>query len=166
MRNRLLSLVTGLGLLAGGFTVGIGDTWQTVEQPGQQTVVSGCVLRFLPEDTGRPSIHANGAHLCAGVESVTINQHGHVQVSQTIDDPSEHAILFVTAQPDESLVTRGITAGASGGTGTTRFWLYDHKLGRQLDLTDRADRDRVSCSTCNLWVGWVHAPREQIVREG
>ena len=50
-----------------------------------------------------------------------------------------------------------IIAGASGGTGSTRFRFYDTKLGRPLKLNNYNDRMRLQGETSNMWLGWVHA---------
>lgn len=123
--------------------------------PGSDVKFSGCVVRFSNPD-GTPSIHANGAHISAGVQSVYINRHGELQVVQTVSGPAENPIIFAFCQPDETLSTRGIIAGASGGTGSTRFRFYDTKLGRQLDLTNYNDRMRMQGKNSNIWLGWVH----------
>ena len=155
-RNALVAvlaviLVTVPALLAVALTA------KTDAVPGNQTLVSGCVIRFLPEDDGRPSIHANGAHRCAGVDSVRIDRAGQVEVIQTITDPGKNPILFAQCQADETLGgQRGIICGASGGTASTRFRLYDSRLGRTLDLRSSADRARVEGKNSNLWVGWFH----------
>lgn len=134
----------------------MGSIWQTGAVEGESTTVSGCVIRFSDPD-GTPSIHANGAHQCAGVTSVSITRHGTVEVRQTVDDPRSNPILFAMCQADETLGgQRGIICGASGGTGRTVFTLHDTRLNRALDLTKSADRKRVQGKNSNLWVGWVH----------
>lgn len=148
----ILSATIGLGLVGGAAA----NTWITQEVDASDVVVSGCVIRFSNPD-GTPSIHANGAHQCAGVKSVDINKYGEIRLWQTVDDPNENPILFAQCQTDETLGgMRGITCGASGGTDNTRFRLYSTQHGRSLDLTKQADRDFVQGRNANLWVGWFH----------
>lgn len=148
----ILSAAIGLGMVGGAAA----NSWMTREVDASDVVVSGCVIRFSNAD-GTPSIHANGAHQCAGVKSVDISPYGEVRVWQTVDTPGTHPILFAQCQADETLGgERGIICGASGGTDNTRFRLYDTRLGRNLDLNKQADRDRVQHKNANLWVGWFH----------
>lgn len=143
-----------LGATVGTAAAGTGYKTDAVDARGTQ--ISGCVIRFSNAD-GTPSIHANAAHRCAGVKSVDINEYGELRLWQTVTGAPENPILWAFCQTDETLGgMRGITCGASGGTGNTRFRLYDSKLGRSLDLNKQADRDRVQGKNANLWVGWVH----------
>ena len=152
----MVGAVLALALSLGGVTLAAGSAYQTGAVRSGALTVSGCVIRFSNPD-GSPSIHANGSHRCAGVKSVGINEYGEIRVTQTVTDPAANPILFATCQADETLGgQRGIICGASGGTGETRFRLFDTRLGRQLDLTRQADRDRVQDKNANLWVGWLH----------
>lgn len=128
--------------------------------PAEQTVVSGAVIRFLPEDDGHPSIHANGAHVAAGVKSVRIHPStGWVEVTQDMTNAPRNPVVTAQCQADEHLGGRlGIICGATGGTDSTRFALYSTKHDRPLDLRKKADRDFIAGSTSNLWVQWTHAP--------
>lgn len=153
----LILAVVAAALL--GFGAGAAaSTWITPAVPGSDVVVSGCVIRFSNAD-GTPSIHANAAHMCAGVESVRIDPAtGWVEVTQTMTGATQNPVLFAQVQTDETLAGRGIIAGATGGTDRTRFVLHDTTLGRTLDLRVQADRDRVQGRNSNLWIGWIHVP--------
>lgn len=132
------------------------NTWLRSAVPGNQILMSGAVIRFSDPD-GWPSIHANGAHVGAGVESVRVNpDNGRLQVFQTIKDPARHPIIFAFAQSDETLGGRGITVGASGGTADTEYVFFDSKLGRPLDLRNYSDRMRMQGKNSNVWLGWCH----------
>lgn len=129
--------------------------------PGSDVLISGCVVRFSDPE-GWPSIHANGAHVCAGVESVRVNPgNGRLQVIQTLKDAAATPVLFTVIQADETLSHRGIIGGASGGTADTEYVLFDTRLDRALDLREEEDRMRVQGKNSNVWLGWVHlaAPR-------
>lgn len=124
--------------------------------PGSNVLISGCVVRFSDPE-GWPSIHANGAHVCAGVESVEVNpRNGRLRVVQTLKDAAATPILFAFFQPDETLSARGIIGGASGGTADTEYVLFDTTADRALDLREREDRMRVQGEFANAWLGWVH----------
>ncbi len=124
--------------------------------PGSNILISGCVVRFSDPE-GWPSIHANGAHLCAGVESVEVDpRNGFLRVIQTLKEPTATPILFAFIQTDETLSARGIIGGASGGTGDTHYVLYDTTIDRRLDLREQEDRLRVQSPVANVWLGWVH----------
>ena len=126
---------------------------------GSDVLISGCVVRFSDPE-GWPSIHANGAHVCAGVESVRVNPgNGRLQVMQTLTDAAATPVLFAVIQTDETLSGRGIIGGASGGTLDTEYVLFDTTLDRALDLRQTEDRMRVQGETANVWLGWVHLAR-------
>lgn len=152
----------GITALIAGAAVGLAtiggaaaNSYMTGAVDGDDTLVSGCVIRFSDPD-GYPSIHSNAAHISAGCKSVGINPNGRLVVNQTITDPAANPIVFAFAQADETLAGRGITIGASGGTADTEYVLFDAHLGRQLDLTKRSDRMRVQGKFSNAWLGWVH----------
>lgn len=157
-RPILTTLALGVAALLGLGAGAAASSWMTPAVPGSDVVVSGCVIRFSNAD-GTPSIHANAAHMCAGVESVRIDPAtGWVEITQKVTGATQNPILFAQVQTDETLSGRGIIAGATGGTDRTRFVLHDTTLGRTLDLRVQADRDRVQGRNSNLWVGWFHVP--------
>ena len=157
-RSSLTTLALGVAALAGIGAGAAASSWITPAVPGSEIAVSGCVIRFSDPD-GSPSIHANAAHMCAGVESVRVDPDtGWVEVAQTMTGATQNPVLFAQVQTDETLAGRGIIAGATGGTDRTRFVLHDTALGRTLDLRVQADRDRVQGRNSNLWVGWFHVP--------
>lgn len=166
-----LTIVAALTLAAGGGAAGAAviatsatntgktyaSAWMSDAIPGDKVIVSGCVIRFLVKDGGRPSIHANGAHRCAGVEKVSIDGSGQIRVDQSVEGASVNVVLFAVCQADETLGgSRGIICGASGGTDYTRYRLYDPRTGRALNLNKAADRQRVMGDTANLWIGAFH----------
>lgn len=127
--------------------------------PGDQILISGCVVRFS-DPQGWPSLHANAAHVSAGVESVRVNpDNGRLQVIQTLTDAAQTPILFAVIQTDETLSGRGIIGGASGGTGDTEYVLFDTTQDRALDLREEEDRMRLQGKNANVWLGWVHLAR-------
>lgn len=126
--------------------------------PGGDTVISGCVIRFNPDRTGQPEIHSNNSHLCAGVTKVGIAKNGRLRVIQSTAPAVKNPIIFAVCQHDETLTSRGIICGPTGGTNHTEFQFYDTKLNRPLNLKKRADRLRLAGKSSNVWVGWVHAP--------
>lgn len=147
----VVTLSSGIALAA--------SKYMTPAVPGEDTIVSGCVIRFSNPD-GTPSIHANGAHMCAGVNSVRIDpKSGWIEVDQKVRGASKNVILFAQCQTDETLGgRRGIVCGASGGTDNTSFALHDTRINRMLDLRKASDRARVQGKNSNLWVGWFHVP--------
>lgn len=147
-----------IGLTAGATGTVAANAWMTDAVPGDDVKVSGCVIRFS-DPTGAPSIHANGAHRCAGVESVEITPQGRLRVIQTVTDPAENPVLFAQVQTDETLGGRGITCGASGGTDDTEYVCHDSRINRALDLSDEGDLKRMQGRFSNIWLGWFHAGR-------
>lgn len=154
------SLFTGavLGLVGASLAPvkAFANQYMVGARPAGNMLFSGCVIRFSDPD-GWPSIHANGAHMSAGVSGVEVASNGRLRVWQTLKDPARYPVLFAFVQTDETLSSRGIMAGASGGTGDTEYVFYDTRLGRALDLTQRSDRMRLQGKNSNAWLGWVHA---------
>lgn len=129
--------------------------WVTRAVPGKNILVSGCVVRFDTPD-GSPRLHANAAHVTAGVTDVSITSSGRLRLVQSVHNPTRNPILFATAQADETLVKRGISIGASGGTDDTSYLFAQN--GRKLDLNDPDDLMKLQGRYSNAWFGWIHAP--------
>lgn len=145
-------LAAAVGVLGGQAVAS--SRWMAPPLDGGNTLISGCVIRF-DTDKGTPRIHANYSHTCAGVEKVSI-ENGNVRIDQT---RTGAPIVSAIVTADETLVARGIQAGASGGGPVTVVKLYDAKLGRLLNLNSQSDRNRVKGSGSNLWLLWVHGKR-------
>lgn len=121
-------------------------TMQSVDyNPEQLPVVTGCVIRFYP--TG-PEIHENSAHKCTGANSVSVNNSGDL----FIESDWHGAVLSIAVSPDESLIQRGIIAGASDGLGKTVIKFWSTKEEKHI----RADSSVIVCKYCNLWITWIH----------
>lgn len=135
-------------------------TWWT-SAPGSPAVQEGavvhsaCLVQFLPENDGQPTLRG-GSHACIGVKAVDVTDEGQLRVHQSVTPASRYKVLSSLAHVDASLAARGIITGPSGGTGVTRFALYDTALGRELDLNDNADRARITCRICDVWFTATH----------
>lgn len=120
-------------------------------QQGEYTV-GGCVVRFEPR-TGRPKVHSNRAHYCAGVRKVSVDRRtGLLEIELMQSRP----IVSFYVEPDETLTERGVTAGGSGGVNRILVRFYDTKTDRPLNLNLATDRRRIAGPTSNIWVGWTH----------
>lgn len=116
----------------------------------ERTVVGGCVIRF---DAAGPRIHANPTHHCTGARRVGISADGRVEL--TFSDEQRASVITLTADPDETLVSRGVVAGATASTRTLYVRLYDTVGNQALDLRRSADRLRVAGSLSNMWLSWT-----------
>lgn len=148
----LLATVLAAATLVTG-AAAAGSAYTTHAADGNDVKVSGCVIRFSEE---YPTIHANGAHMCAGISSVAIDSTGAIQVQQTVRGAGQNPVLFAIAQGDETWAARGLIVGASGGTDDTRYYVHDTRLGRKLNLNNPADYDRVQGEVSNIWIGHFH----------
>jgi hypothetical protein len=110
------------------------------------TAVTGCVIRFTADG---PAIHENSTHICNGASSVRVLSNGDLEISQTSGRP----IVSLTVEEDETLATRGILAGGTGGIGTTTVRFFDTRTQTQL----RADSPVLRGLYSNIWVTWVQA---------
>ena len=151
--------------LAALLLFGAGAAWAATSNPtterinGADTAISGCVIRFNPERTGQPDIHANNSHYCAGVDRVGIAANGRMRVVQNSLLAVENPVVFTICQVDETLARQGIICGPTGGTNHTEYQFYDTKLNRPLNLKKKSDRMRLAVNNvANVWIGWVHAP--------
>lgn len=108
------------------------------------TSVTGCVIRFTSEG---PRIHENATHVCNGASSIRVQADGDLEIKQTSGAP----IVSVTVDEDETLSTRGILAGASGGVGTTVVKLFATRSEQSVDA------DSGGLTGGNIWVTWVQA---------
>lgn len=102
--------------------------------------------------------YENPAHGSAGIVDVTIDSTTRELVVTTDFDPNVEKILYAAANPDATLVTKGVMAGASGGGTVTRYTIVSSK-----DLTGGYPayapiRPNGSCfdsNVDNLWIQQV-----------
>lgn len=153
MKNTIVGGLAVLATAAATWTAtAVPASTSTAIAGAEGTVVTGCVIRLY---SSGPAIHANGAHACTGAEGTPwIDDRGYLHVSQAVDAP----VVSVVANPDETLVKRGIQAGVSGGVSESVIAMYDSRLGRELDLADPADYKRAAGIYSNLWLTWVQQP--------
>lgn len=124
--------------------------------PGAGTSASGACLRFYASG---PELHTNSSHVNTAVtgfgpagDGVDIyDATGKLVVKHTAPGG---AISTMGALPDETLTARGISAGCSGGVGTTLIQFAQN--GTALDLRVQADYDKVAGQYSNLWIFWLH----------
>lgn len=115
--------------------------------PATETI-GGCI-RFY---NGGPEWHINDAHATVGFNTSTppvVEDDGDLTIS--ILSPTKPVVALL-AVPDETLTTKGITAGGSGGVGHVTIRFFDHHLGRQLNLADSDDYKRIRGQHSNLWI--------------
>lgn len=114
----------------------------------------GCVVRFGLDGV---YLHVNSAHNSVGVESVTVNSNGELEV--LTDQQPGSPIVDVQATVDETLAQKGIyAAGPSGGSPITRFSMYiylSNGVRKKLDLSDPDDYDMIKSEYANVWLHWT-----------
>lgn len=115
-----------------------------------QTVQGGCVVRF---SAAGPAIHANSSNHCTGVRSVGISTLGRLRIIHS--DEQRGSTVNVLADPDETLVRRGIVTGISASPRELHVQLYDALTRKRLDPRRPADRRVVAGRYANLWVAWA-----------
>jgi hypothetical protein len=101
--------------------------------------IRGCAVRLGPQ----PYLHTNASHHCTGFRSVRYD-HGWLDVESDSSQP----VISVAVSPDESLVARGILAGASGGVFETKIRFYSTRSGKIVP----AESPDLHCAVCNVWV--------------
>ncbi len=133
----------GLVGVATGFL--FGGTASEATDTANAASVTGCAIRFTENG---PAIHENATHSCTGAEPVRV-VNGDLEIKQKRGGP----IVSVTVEEDETLSTRGIIGGPSGGTGTTIVRFFATRSNVPVD----ADSPALQGATSNIWLTWVHA---------
>ncbi|WP_233546971.1 hypothetical protein [Exiguobacterium sp. AM39-5BH] len=119
---------------------------------GEALTFSGTALRFDPKNG--PYILANASHYPLGFKTVTIDPNrGYVTIRRDRVD----SVVSIIVDPDETLVARGITIGASGGGVVTNLFFYQN--GRLLNLADPADYAIVAGPFSNAWITIISQPK-------
>lgn len=141
---------------------GVANEWTYLRGDGQWApprngaVITGGILRIYPDGV---EIHTNNSHGNTGIRGFGEDADG-----KNIWDESgrlivKHVaaggvIVYIGASPDETLVKNGITAGCSGGVGTTIVQFAQY--GQPLDMRLPEDYAKVAGNYSNLWITWVH----------
>lgn len=141
-------LATGV---AGGLLLARGAAYLYAASPENPASIRGCVVRFdTLSSSGKsvvPRIHANSTHICVGVTSVAVDwQTGDLLVR---NDGGPGKIVSLSVSTDETLTTRGITCGGSGGGISTRIRCYGRD-GKRVPVYSL----KMHSSRSNLWLSW------------
>lgn len=165
------ALVAGAGLLAttnasaarGTATyVNAYGPYQDGATPIENMRISGCRIVFSGKDL-QPRIAATETQPCVGVRDVDTDYLGRLRVSHDAGGP----VVFAFADTGTVLGgTRGITVGASGGSGGTVYEFYDTHHGKRLDIRSKKDRKRLSGKGTEVTVGWVNNPGREAAAGG
>jgi hypothetical protein len=148
MKTLLITIGLVMLTLLAGTAGAVGSAYMYAPSVDNPTAQSGCVIRFDEKTRAgntRPSIHANSTHYCLGVSSVSAD---YPSGDLVIDMQTVGPIVSIAVSPDETLVSRGIDCGASGGAGTIRVRCYD-RYGKV-----KAYSPKMYANTANLWLGW------------
>lgn len=111
--------------------------------PSSDTDVTGCVIRFWASG---PVVYTDGMHHCPFVTDVYVDSSGRLVVERDRGD----AVQATMVNPDETLSSRGIIAGASWSQTRTTIRFYDTDTG-----PIRADDPELRGPTANVWITWV-----------
>lgn len=123
------------------------ETYIRAASANNPTAISGCVIRFDERTSSgntRPRIHANGSHFCLGIQRVYAEYpSGDLVVEQDAVGP----VVFIAVSPDETLTSRDIECGPSGGAGVIRIRCY--RDGNRVKAYSSAMYGHYS----NIWLG-------------
>lgn len=113
-------------------------------------VQRGCCIRF---DEDGPYLHTNSTHQSVGIipSSLKITSIGDLEFQLDITLP----VITTSISEDETLTTRGIAGGLSGGGGLCIVRFRQEGMGHnsKLWLKDPAHYAEIAGSTSNIWVG-------------
>jgi len=149
MRTLLITIGLVMLTLLAGTAGAVGSAYMYAPSVDNPIATSGCVIRFDEKTRAgntRPTIHANGTHYCIGAASARAD---YPSGDLVIDMQTVGPIVSIAVSPDETLVSRGIDCGASGGAGTIRVRCYD-RYGKV-----KAYSPKMYANTANLWIGWT-----------
>lgn len=154
MKKWLTAVLVVVVLLASG--AGAGYAYNAYKKPSIRmadgTTFSGGVIRIDPKQG--VYLHTNDTHHARGIKSLGIDARtGGIKITRDRTD----AIISVSADADESLAARNITAGISGGGVTTYVLFYQN--GRKLNLNNKSDYAKIASPTSNFWIQWISEPR-------
>ena len=145
-----IALAVGAALTLGGAVGAAAENFRRDASHDNKIAIRGCAIRFDERDAHKktvPRIHANQAHYCVGVSSVSADaKTGELVVRSETEGP----IVSLAVSPDETLTERGISCGASGGGHVTRVRCFDRD-GTRL----RADGPELFGKYSNLWLNWT-----------
>lgn len=129
-------------------------------------LVSGGCIRLYPANhaTPGPRWHIDEGHNTIGVidtsTQTTIDSSGFLTFN-LLGDPTERAVVSMTAASDETLTARGVSAGCSNGGPIVRIRFYADGTG-PLDLGDPDHWAIIAGLYCNLWFTAVHDVPEPV----
>ena len=142
-RHRTIQIAAVIAILiatfVGGQAVGAARPDPIRGRVANPIVVRGCAIRMA----AKPYMLENTAHSCTGFKKVFYYK-GWLQV---ISD-SSLPVVSVAVTTDESLVAKGIIAGASGGGSTTKIRFYSTRKERTVPASAKI----LQCDKCNVWV--------------
>lgn len=159
-RSKILSSLAAVAIAAGGILTGV----QMQPQPPSSSVLPdgpqalGVVIRLYEDG---PEFHLDNDHWESGID---VSEPPEIDASGflTIHTKEKNAVINCEANPDETLVARGITVGCSNGSHLVRFRFVKVGLDGQpapLDLNNPVHYDRVAGSYSNIWVDITHDGR-------
>lgn len=143
----IMLIVTGF---VGGayYAGGVGNTMPA--NPANPISISGCVIRFDKLSHSRqtviPRIHADSAHMCVGVTRIAVDSR---RTGDLIVHHERRTIVSLSVSPDETLVAKGISCGASKAAETSRIRCYD-RFGNHVPAYSKKMYGRYS----NYWLTW------------
>lgn len=103
--------------------------------------------------TSAPALDRSTGNGCHGIWRVELDDHGRIRVRAI-----NHPVIAVDVTPNGSAAARGQTVGASGGGSSTVLTFHDTRLGRNLDLSEPADAERLG-RTSAIWLTLTHDAR-------
>lgn len=150
LRNGIvLALVAMIGFGGG---VAFADDYLRPNDPDNPTSMRGCVIRFDKKSSSGttvvPRIHANSAHICVGVTSVSVDSTSKDLILR--NSSGRGVVVTMIVSPDETLTRKGISCGGSGGSTLSRVICYD-RAGHHVP----ANSLKMYGATSNLWVSWT-----------
>lgn len=118
-------------------------------------VAASAVLRIDPDEG--IYIHANSSHAAIGIERTWVDGDGQLVVDHAQLGP----VVAILCSPDETLVSRGIDVGGSGGGRQTR--LRFSRGTQRLRLNVSADLALIESTVSNVWLAVLQVNQQPAV---
>lgn len=136
---------------------------QAEMQAGREPVIVGGCIRLYPASslgTPRPQWHVDEGHHTIGINYANNGSNeGRPRIDESgflvFNTLNRSPIVAATCAIDETLSSRGITAGISNGTHLVRIRFYSSQLGRPLDLNSASDYAILAGPYNNVWITLV-----------
>ena len=142
MKNKKIFALLFVFLLA--FPLGVfSSDFFLKSAPADKVQIQGGVIRL--NESG-PEIYSNQTHINLGLKEVHRNGDGNLVIIRELQDAS---FVSVNVMMDETLASKGVTCGVSGGGYQTIVYFY--RYGQRINLNDPIQYNDIAGKYSNIF---------------